>query len=60
MKVFVLLVSLVVGRKPAISIKDEQFGFKWDEKNVSFTVVLLFVIGSVVWFLLLVLRTEID
>ena len=49
MKVFVLLVSLVVGRKPAINIKDEQFGLKWDEKNVSFTVVLL---------LVLVLRTE--
>ena len=60
MKVFLMLVSLVVGRKPAINIKDEQIGFKWDEKNVSFIKVLLFVIGSVVWFLLLVLRTELD
>ena len=49
MKVFVLLVSLVVGRKPAINIKDEQIGFKWDEKNVSFTVLLLFVIGFQNW-----------
>ena len=41
MKVFVLFVSIVIGRKPAIRIKDEQMGFKWDETNVSLIVISL-------------------